>query len=104
MFSFSRKMRVFCWPLIWWSLIWAACSSPSALEAAFEGEVELTVTDKETGEEVAVRMHLKDSRGRPVLPRGAVAWKDHFVFDGKIVLKLRAGAYTFELERGPEYR
>lgn len=99
MFSFFQKMQVFVL-----SMIVATCLSTNSFGAALEGEVEVTVIDKETGEEVAVRMHLKDSRHRPVIPRGTVAWKDHFVFDGKILLKLRAGAYTFEIERGPEYR
>lgn len=72
--------------------------------AAGEGEVEIRTVDKKTGELVATRMHLKDQRGRAVLPRNAVTWKDHFIIDGKIQLKLRPGAYTFELERGPEYR
>jgi hypothetical protein len=72
--------------------------------AGIEGEVEVTVLDKSTGKETAARMHLKNSRGRTVNPRGSVSWKDHFVFDGKILLKLRPGAYTFEIEKGPEYR
>ena len=99
MFRFFRKRQVFVW-----SVILATCSSADSFGAAFEGEVEVTVVDEQTGEEVAVRMHLKNSRGRPVIPRGTVAWKDHFVFDGKILLKLRAGTYTFEIERRPEYR
>jgi len=85
-------------------IILAVLPAADSVGAAFEGEVEVTAVDKETSNPVAVRMHLKDSRGRPVLPRGTVAWKDHFVFDGKILLKLRPGAYTFEMERGPEYR
>ncbi len=72
--------------------------------AAGEGELEVRVVDKATGELVAVRMHLKDQRGRAVIPRGAIGWKDHFILDGKMLLKLRPGSYTFELERGPEYR
>jgi hypothetical protein len=99
MFNFYQKTQVFVL-----SVIVANCWSASSFAAALEGEVELTVLDKETGEQVAVRMHLKNSRGRPVTPRGTVAWKDHFVFDGKILLKLRPDAYTFEIERGPEYR
>lgn len=99
MISHSRKI-----PIFWFSMLLAACSAARSLSAATEGEVEVTAIDKETGHQVAVRMHLKDSRGRPVLPRGTVAWKDHFVFDGRILLKLRPGAYTFEIERGPEYR
>lgn len=97
MISHSRKI-----PIFWFSMLLAACSAARSLSAATEGEVEVTAIDKETGHQVAVRMHLKDSRGRPVLPRGTVAWKDHFVFDGRILLKLRPGAYTFEIERGPE--
>jgi hypothetical protein len=31
-------------------------------------------------------------------------WKDHFVFNGAILLELTTGMYTFELETGPEYR
>lgn len=72
--------------------------------AANEGELEITAIDKNSGQAIAVRMHLKDRRGRPVMPRRTVAWKDHFVFDGKIKLELRPGAYTFEVERGPEYK
>ena len=72
--------------------------------AASRGELTISVADKETQALVAVRMHLKDPRGQPVLPPGTVSWKDHFVFDGKVTLDLRPGRYTFELERGPEYR
>lgn len=86
------------------SLILATCSAPNLFGAGLEGEVTVTAIDKDSGNEVAVRMHLKDSRGRPVMPKGTIAWKDHFVFDGKILLTLRPGAYTFEVERGPEYR
>ncbi len=71
---------------------------------AVRGELELNVVDKDTGRPIAVRMHLKNQRGRPVFPRGVVKWKDHFVFPGTLVFKLPRGTYTFELERGPEYR
>ena len=53
---------------------------------------------------IPVRMHLIDERGKPVRPPRTVAWDDHFVFDGSLSLKLRPGKYTFEVERGPEYR
>ena len=74
------------------------------IHAAPRGVLTLTVEDKASGAPIAARMHLKDSRGRPVLPKGTVRWKDHFVFDGTVRLELRPGHYTFELERGPEYR
>jgi hypothetical protein len=49
-------------------------------------------------------MHLRDARGKPVKPPGTVFWHDHFVIPGVAVLELRPGTYTFEMERGPEYK
>ena len=82
---------------------------PSALAVSgspvyAQGELEVSVIDKATGRPVAVRMHLKNSRGYPVKPKNSVQWDDHFLVDGKVLLKLRNGRYTFELERGPEYK
>lgn len=83
------------------------------LFAAGEGELTITAIDKTTGKEVAVRMYLKDRRGKPVIPKRSVSWKEHldgkivvshFVFDGKVKLSLKPGPYTFEIERGPEYK
>jgi hypothetical protein len=70
---------------------------------AANGQLELRVTDQETGEPIAVRMHLTNAKGRPVLPKGTLRWKDHFVFPGRVVLDLPSGDYQFEIERGPEY-
>ena len=72
--------------------------------AARKGEVEIQVVDSMTKQPVAVRMHLKDARGRSIQPPNVPFWKDHFVFPGKIILSLSPGNYTFEMERGPEYR
>ncbi|MFV1965296.1 MAG: CehA/McbA family metallohydrolase [Pirellulaceae bacterium] len=72
--------------------------------AAANGELEITVVDKDSRQPLAVRMHLQNSRGKPVQPPKTVYWKNHFVFDGTIRLELRPGSYTFEIERGPEYR
>lgn len=68
------------------------------------GELELNVIDADTGEPIAVRMYLKNGRGRTIKPPGVPFWKDHFCFAGQIVLKLAEGNYTFEMEHGPEYR
>jgi len=68
------------------------------------GELELRVVDKDSGKLLPVRMHLRDQRGRSRKPPKVPFWKDHFVFGGKIILKLPNGRYTFEIERGPEYR
>ncbi len=76
---------------------------PAAAHAA-RGRFTLRVVDETTGAPIAARMHLRNSRGRPILPKGVVRWKDHFVFDGQVTLELAPGDYEFELERGPEYR
>ena len=57
------------------------------------GKLEITVVDRETGEPLACRMHLKNPRGRPHRPRGLPFWHDHFVFDGNVRLTLPNGRY-----------
>jgi hypothetical protein len=83
----------------------ACCGFHGVLSSlAASAELEIRVTDADTGELLPVRMHLKDSRGRAVRPPRLTFWHDHFVLPGVAVLELRAGTYTFELERGPEYK
>ena len=72
--------------------------------AASEGRLELTTIDKDTGKPIACRMHLKNAAGRPKLVRESPAWDDHFIVPGRLALKLPLGNYTFEIERGPEYK
>ena len=68
------------------------------------GELQIRVIDAGTGEPIAVRMHLKNQRGREVVPKNTVSWKGHFVIPGVATLDLPVGRYQFEMERGPEYR
>src|SRR5947208_12491475 len=72
--------------------------------AADQGRLEIRAIDKGSGQPVAARMHLKNPKGQPVKPPKVPFWKDHFVFDGTIVLELPLGSYTFEMECGPEYK
>ncbi|MHB8863920.1 MAG: CehA/McbA family metallohydrolase, partial [Pirellulaceae bacterium] len=81
------------------SRVWAAV--PSVPRG---GEFEIRVVDAETRQPIAVNIFLRDARGRPVKARPQPFWKDHFSFLDSVVLKLRAGQYTFEMERGPEYK
>ncbi len=71
---------------------------------ASAAELELLVIDETTDRPTAARVHLKNAQGRTPRVADAVSWKDHFVFANKVVLKLPPGRYTFEMERGPEYR
>jgi hypothetical protein len=79
---------------------------PAVAAPRSDGELVIEVVDAESGKPVAARMHLKNSRGRPVRVRvvGLNQYADHFYIDGKITLGLRVGQYTFDLEAGPEYR
>ena len=78
---------------------------PSRCHAApaVAGVLEIKVVDSDTGQPIACRMHLKNSRGKPVRPPRSIYWDDHFVVDGSITLKLPKGNYKFEVERGLEY-
>ncbi len=72
--------------------------------AAKGGQLLIRVTDRDTGQPHSGRMHLKNAAGKPVKgPATCPAWHDHFVFAGEVLLTLPVGAYTFEMECGPEY-
>ena len=64
----------------------------------------LVVVDDKTGQPVACRMHLVGPGKRPRKADPMPFWSDHFVFPGQITLKLPVGKYTFQLQRGPEYK
>jgi hypothetical protein len=87
-------------------LITAAFSCSRPLHAArTDGTLKVTALDEKTKEPMAVRMELRDPRGRPVRlrPEGAVVAGDSIYFDGAVTLDLRRGAYTFLIEAGPEF-
>src|SRR5215510_183589 len=77
------------------------CGLPLWLFAS--GQLVLQAVDRETGQPLAVRMHLKNAQGKVIKPPGVPALGDHFVFYDKLVLKLPNGGYEFLIERGPEY-
>jgi len=101
--SRAAKGGIAAWPIVL-SIVLATVTDSAAGRAwAASGQLELTVVDRETGQPIACRMHLRNAKGRPYMPRKVPAWHDHFVFAGTITLKLPLGEYFFELERGPEY-
>ncbi|MEX0587042.1 MAG: hypothetical protein WD176_10380, partial [Pirellulales bacterium] len=81
--------------------VFAWLAARSALAA--DERLLLKVVDRDTGKPIACRMHLKNARGVPVKVPKVPYWKDHFVFDGEIMLRLPKGNYTFVMERGAEY-
>ncbi len=87
-------------------LLTAAACLPLHAAPRADGQLQIEVVDSETGQPIAGRMHLKNSRGRAVklnLP-DAAEFGGHFYIDGKATLPLRRGQYSFELDAGPEYR
>jgi hypothetical protein len=94
-----RSLSLLAWA---GSLLAMSCSEAHA--AGGKGELELQAVDRDTGKPLAVRMHLRDARGKAVRIPKTPYWHDHFVFDGSITLELAPGAYTFEMEHGPEYK
>jgi hypothetical protein len=77
-------------------------AAPQACYPA-DGQLLLTVVDKESGQPIACRIHLVNGNGRPVKMPGTAAWADHFDFKEKVLLKLPVGSYSFVIERGLEY-
>jgi hypothetical protein len=67
------------------------------------GTLEISVLDKQSGETIPCRIHLRDANGTPQKTKALPFWHDHFVCAGKVTLELPPGNYTYEIERGPEY-
>jgi hypothetical protein len=87
-----------------WTAVLAAvvlAGAASRLRAA--GELTLQVVDDESGEPIACRMHIIDEDGNPQKVGRFPNWRGHFVFPGKVRLKLDRGTYHYIIERGPEY-
>ena len=91
----------------------AALSPGVSAAPRADGELRIEVVDTATGKPIAARMHLNAGRSNPARPAakrpiklnlpGSAEFGGHFYIDGAATLPLHAGAYTFELEAGPEY-
>ena len=75
---------------------WATVAQP--------GEVEFRVVEEISGKPLPCRIHVKDSAGKPQKPAKLPFWNDHFVCPGEATLELPLGKYTYQIDRGPEYR
>lgn len=76
----------------------------SATTFVESGEIEFRVVDKDGGKPCPCRIHIKDSAGKPQKPPKLPSWNDHFVCPGEATLELPLGKYTYQIDRGPEYR
>ena len=85
------------------SAVWLTAVVARPALAGPGGKLRLEVIDRETGNPIAVRMHLTNAAKKALKAPKVPFWHDHFVFSDAITLKLAKGEYDFELEHGPEY-
>jgi hypothetical protein len=64
--------------------------------------LQINVNDRQ-GKPVPCRVHLANAMGEPVKAAGLPFFRDHFTCDGRVVLNLQPGKYTYAVERGPEF-
>lgn len=79
-----------------------ATTSPGK-NALWAGDWILKVQDQE-GRTTPCRVHLRGPDGQPVKPAGYPAWDDHFVIPGEVRIPLPEGTYTWEIEKGHEFK
>lgn len=85
-------------------LVLALLVLPRLAPAQSRHLVKFQINDVSGRESLACRIHLKDAAGKPVNPLNLPFWRDHFVCPGDASLELEPGQYSYEIERGPEYR
>ena len=87
-------------------LLGAWCLVPGtggrAEESAARHAVRFEVRDAK-GHPLPCRIHLAGPTGKPIEAPGLPFFRDHFACDGDVALSLPAGAYRYEIERGPEH-
>ena len=57
----------------------------------------------ESGEPIPCRVHLRGRDGKPKRAPGQPFWHDHFVCQGEVSVDVAPGAWSWEIERGPEH-
>lgn len=66
-------------------------------------ELQITITDSD-GRIMPARVHIRDAAGEIVKTMDHPFWHDHFVCHGQAKLFVSPGIYSWEIERGPEYK
>lgn len=84
-------------------LSWVALLLTTVATMALDHPLRINVTDGESGDPVACRIHLEDGQGKTVKAANLPCWNDHFVCGGSVRLNLAKGVYQFEIDREPEY-
>jgi hypothetical protein len=79
-----------------------ACQSLAVVDVSAAARWRFVITDTD-GEPLPCRIHVANAQGEPQHPIDLPSFRDHFVCPGEAELDIPAGAYHFEIERGPEY-
>jgi len=61
------------------------------------------IVDAASLEPIPCRIHLLNAAGKAQKPDGLPYFHDHFVCEGTVAVSVAPGAYTYEIERGPEF-
>jgi hypothetical protein len=85
------------------TLLLLSCHRPVQAKVQPKGGFEIEVTDADGGP-VPCRVHLRAANGEFWKASTWPSFDDHFVFPGRATFPLVSGTYTYEVERGPEYR
>ncbi len=108
--KYERRLRA-AWRGGFAAVVSLIYSSVAVGQITLEGDqpvprtlVVLEVTEAGTDGRLPCHVYLKDSEGQPVEPTGYPFWIDHFACDGRAEIRLAEGDYTYEIDRGPEYR
>ena len=91
-------MQVLVRSLVAAHLLWSTTSILAA-----NGELEIRFVEDATGEPVAAQLEIRDRRGRVRKIRRTPSWQGWAAIDGRVIVELPPGKYTFSVDRGPEY-
>lgn len=80
-------------------------STSKALAANGELEIRIVddVGDETDGDPIAAQLQIRDRRGRVRPIRKTASWNRQYAVDGRAIVSLPPGNYTFSISRGPEY-
>ena len=98
----SELSRSISFPLLKAICLLALCFAFSPVTIARSETLQFQIKS-ESGKLLPCRIHLKEASGKPIQAPGLPFWRDHFACAGTVELDVPAGAYHYEIERGPEY-
>ncbi len=81
----------------------AYCLGPVTLWAQPKGSIELGFQEKDSGTQVACRIKILDSQGRPQRNRNSLFVRGWNLIEGPLQYTARADTYTYQVFHGPQF-